>query len=572
MENKHSTSTQKAQDQLDHESSLLLNEARLLQDNLPQNDIYDIAKSTRNDKAFEYSLMSNKLEVSSSQTAASLQWLQSISKAELLMEANNLDHLSKSRKSYGSFKKRLNTHLKGSKKSKNIDKYFLENQYRELYNIILNLQSLPSFLLTLEGFKGYKACQIVAHEKGQAFATTSYCIDGEKTSTRRLPVEKFNKAYQTVKKSKSRLFSSQSFPEHFSETIGSFMAKSFTGRKFNLILLLGRNDFLPPSEEELRVFNDVSQNLEPIFNAILLRSNKDDKILNIMDLLEGLPLALNIRDKAGSSLFKNQAYEKLKEGELKDYRQIERSLTGKNTLSIFLDNTRSEETDLYHFYKVSLLGELLNTLRHELSNPLFGISLATDFLESESKDPEIVETISDIKTNSLRCQQIIKNFSSLYEAEENFKDFNLINLIEETIILTKSETRGISKEILSLESEIVIFSNPTWISQVLFNLIINAGQALQEKFGDNLRSSEIRISVEANNTSVIINVEDNGAGVSESAKEKLFKPFFTTKEKGTGLGLSICKNLIKKLDGDMIYESHREHGSKFSISLPFVSQ
>jgi two-component system NtrC family sensor kinase len=572
VENKHRTGAEKAQGQLEHESSLLLNEARLLKENLRKNDIFDISKSESSTKAFKYTLPNNSVEVSSSQTAASLQWLQKISKKELITEANSLEHLAKSRKSYSSFKKRLNAHLKNSKKSKSIEKYFLENQYRELYNIILNLQSLPNFLLTLDGFKGYKACQIIAHEKGQAFATTSYCIDGEKTSTRRLPVEKFNKAFQTVKKSKSRLFSSQSFPENFSETIGSFMAKSFTGRKFNLILLLGRNDFLPPSEEELIVFDGVSQNLEPIFNAILLRSNKDDKLLNIMDLLEGLPIALSIKDKTDSYLFKNQAFEKLKEVEIKDFHQVDRSLTGKNTLSIFLDNSRSEETDLYHFYKVSLLGELLNTLRHELSNPLFGISLATDFLGSESEDQEVVETISDIKTNSLRCQQIIKNFSNLYEAEENFKDFGLINLVEETIILTKSETRGIQKTIEKLEDEIVIFSNPTWISQVLFNLIINAGQALQEKFGDDLRPASIRISIEANKTSVVISVSDNGTGVPEPAREKLFKPFFTTKEKGTGLGLSICKNLIKKLDGNMIYESSSEQGSKFSISLPFVSQ
>ncbi len=572
MENKDSASVEKSQSQLEHETSLLLNETRLLKENLPRNDIFDISKTTTDNKAYAYSLPHNKLEVSSTQTAASLQWLQRISKQELITEARNLKHLASSRKSYRSYKKRLNTLFKNSEVDESIERYFLENQYRELYNIILNLQSLPSFLLTLEGFRGYKACQIIAHEKGQGFAKTSYCIDGEKTSTRRLPVEKFNKAFSTVKKSKSKLFSIQSFPDHFSEMIGSFMAKSFTGRKFNIILLLGRNDFLPPNEEELIAFDGISKNLEPIFNAILLRSNKDDKLLNTMELLEGLPLALSIKDKTDSFLFKNQAFEKLKESEVRDFNHLERNLTGKNTLNIFVDNSRDEESDLYHFYKVSLLGELLNTLRHELSNPLFGISLATDFLGSEDLDDEIRETINDIKTNSLRCQKIIKDFSNLYEAEDHFKDFDLINLIQETIILTKSETRGIRKQVDAADTSITIFSNPTLISQVLFNLIINASQALQEKYGEDLRTSIITISIESNSSSVVIAVKDNGPGVSEQAKEKLFKPFFTTKEKGTGLGLSICKNLIKKLDGNMTYESSAEQGSRFIISLPFVSQ
>ena len=572
MENKHRASTQKAQNQLGSKPEGLSSDTRLLHDGLLKNDSFELTQSEKQDKAFVFTLSGLDLEVSNSQAPSSLQWLKKFSHEQGFIEENSLEHLGKSRKSYNSFKKRLNSHLKNSRKSKSIEKYFQEHQYRELYNIILNLQSLPSFLLTLEGLKSYKACQIIAHEKGQAFASTSFCIDGEKTSSRRLPVEKFNKAFQTVKKSKSRLFSSQSFPENFCETIGSFMAKSFNGRKFNLILLIGRNDFLPPSDQELAAFDEVSINLEPIFNAILMRSNQDDKILNIMELLEGMPLPLSIKDKSDSFLFKNQAFEKLKENELKDYREIERSLTGKNTLSLFLDNSRNEETDLYHFYKVSLLGELLNTLRHELSNPLFGISLATDFLSGESEDEEVIQTIKDIKTNSLRCQQIIKNFSNLYEAEENFKDFDLINLVQETIILTKSEIRGIAKNIETNEKELVIFSNPTWISQVIFNLIINAGQALQDKNGDDLRHAKIVISLEATNNNVIISISDNGPGVPDSAKDKIFTPFFTTKEKGTGLGLSICRNLIKKLDGNMIYETSREQGSKFSISLPFVSQ
>src|SRR5690606_16963871 len=102
--------------------------------------------------------------------------------------------------------------------------------------------------------------------------------------------------------------------------------------------------------------------------------------------------------------------------------------------------------DIDHHRRVSLLGELLNTLQHELNNPLFGLHLGALDMADEGTG-EVAQTFQDIATNTTRCQTIIRNFSQLYSASKNDSLISLKSFIDEVFILTKSEIRGISKSI-----------------------------------------------------------------------------------------------------------------------------
>lgn len=564
MENKNRTGTEANEGQL----------IKLISDDISDTSLIGIDfLHNANHSSLTINHNHGEITLNQEQKLPVLSWIRQLSKGHKTYSQTNLNYLDNSRKQYSSFRKKLQIQLRQIKKTANnnekINDYFIENEYRELYNIIHNLQSLPSFLLTLDIFKSYSTCQIIAHEKGNPFVSSNFFTVSGKSNSKRISVEVFNKSFQSIKKSKSRYFQSSQFSSDLTEVIGYFQARAFTGNRHSLIFILGRNDLLPPNLEECDRFEKVTEYLEPVLNAILLRSGQDDKNLNIIDLLEALPLPFCIKDRSESFLFNNHVFDKVKDSLTKNYEQIELTLTGKNTLSLFFDKALSEETDLYHFYRITLLGELLNTLRHELSNPLFGLSLASDILDASDKDGDIQQSIADIKCNSDRCQTIIKNFSSLYEDEDNFKDFDLISVINETLVLTKSETRGIQKHIKCNEQSITIYSNPTWISQIIFNLVINSAQALKEKFGNELRESYINVEIETYNSNILIHINDNGPGVPNSIQDKLFNPFFTTKEVGTGLGLSICKNLIQKLDGNISYCNNEHGGAQFSLSLPF---
>src|SRR5690606_31943138 len=100
----------------------------------------------------------------------------------------------------------------------------------------------------------------------------------------------------------------------------------------------------------------------------------------------------------------------------------------------------------------SLLGELLNTLRHELSNPLFGLKLGSQVFKTIDVNEENKEIMSEIEKNVNRCQVIIENFSNLYQVQSESRPVSLKKIIDEALVLSKSETREMNK-IVSFEDD-----------------------------------------------------------------------------------------------------------------------
>ncbi|MEM3504115.1 MAG: ATP-binding protein, partial [Nitrososphaeria archaeon] len=103
--------------------------------------------------------------------------------------------------------------------------------------------------------------------------------------------------------------------------------------------------------------------------------------------------------------------------------------------------------------------------------------------------------------------------------------------------------------------------DPMMMRRVLSNLISNAIDALPH-------GGNIFLDAKIENEQIVISVEDTGIGISEENLEKLFKPFFTTKDKGTGLGLAICKRFIELHGGHIFVDSKPGTGTKFTIKLP----
>ena len=116
--------------------------------------------------------------------------------------------------------------------------------------------------------------------------------------------------------------------------------------------------------------------------------------------------------------------------------------------------------------------------------------------------------------------------------------------------------------------ELKIFTNPTWLSQIIFNLIINAAQAIKE-CGIQRGKSIIKIYITKTNDGLSIAVIDNGPGIDKNLIQSIFKPFFTTKDSGTGLGLSICQNLAHQMGTKIEFKNNSPLlGATFWINLP----
>jgi signal transduction histidine kinase len=106
-------------------------------------------------------------------------------------------------------------------------------------------------------------------------------------------------------------------------------------------------------------------------------------------------------------------------------------------------------------------------------------------------------------------------------------------------------------------------TDPSFIKRILTNLTLNGIQAMQEKEG-----GDLTINAFPRAKTVIIAVSDNGGGIPDAAKEKIFKPLFTTKSKGQGFGLAVVKKLVEALNGYIAFETVAGKGTTFIVEIP----
>ena len=444
-----------------------------------------------------------------------------------------------------------------------------KNEVKQFLSKCITIDDLPLHILKLHQFKNYKTCQILIHEKGNTAAESLYLSKNQTLVTSKIPVIQFNKIHTIIKKSKTKLFNQTQLLNDDLGVRGTFLAREINLSKHSIIIVVSRNDFFPATVLEQEFFQEIIKNITLVLNNLLLEylSQKKNKLLKFG--LHYLDIPFEIRDPNHQIVYSNSFDTSL------DYTHQD-IIDANYTLfySPYSDTTYS--SDLYHFQRISLLGELLNTLRHELNNPLFGLKLTAGLLIEDSTSEETKETLSDISTNCQRCQNIITNFSLLYKNQDTFIDLNLYKLLKETLVLTKSETRGIEKEIIFADSlsteDFRIKTNPTWLTQIIFNFIINSAQAIRLSTLDYV-NQKITISATHQNLNsqpyLIITVSDTGPGIQKELIEKIFQPFITTKKEGTGLGLSICNYLTNKLGGKIFFSNNIPlPGATFSIELP----
>ncbi len=400
-----------------------------------------------------------------------------------------------------------------------------------------SLDSILSKVLAHSFFNRFHHIQIIIHPNGSTKAH-SISIKHKDIIKRNISVLSFNTIFKKVKQSKNKSFNQSELKNEDVDTVGSFLAKEVTSNSFSYIVLLSSGDFFAPSEDDKENFDRVITINKSTFDSKISNHLQNIQLENVKDILKNFPIPLEVK--------------------------LENDI-----LDISYDNIDSD-TDFFHRERLELMGELLNTLRHELSNPLFGINISSSLLKTDSimNDEAYYETIDEIGNSSLRCQRIIDNFSHLYEEDQDIKSYNLYTLIKETIVLTKSESKFYRPEIrlINIDKDHECKVNQTLLSQILFNLIVNSSQALKDSDKGEKR---IFIDVELQESTLKISIIDTGPGISN---ERVFDPFFTTKTKGTGLGLSICKNICSKIGAQLRLDSQYQEGAKFDLIINGYAQ
>lgn len=222
--------------------------------------------------------------------------------------------------------------------------------------------------------------------------------------------------------------------------------------------------------------------------------------------------------------------------------------------------------------KLASIGEMASGIAHEVNNPLTIISGKARLINRSLKNvpvnsQEIADHCAKIETTVHRISKIItglKNFSRDTDNEEP-KKVNLSKLIDETFgfCAERFKNHGIEVEI-TVPSEIFLDAREVQLSQVILNLLNNAHDAIHEE-----NDSWIKIIAEEKNKSVFLRIIDSGKGIPIEIQEKMFQPFFTTKEvgEGTGLGLSISRGMVEKNQG-LLYIDQELPNTCFVLEFP----
>ncbi|MFA7613560.1 MAG: HAMP domain-containing sensor histidine kinase [Candidatus Caldatribacteriota bacterium] len=452
-----------------------------------------------------------------------------------------------------------------------------QNNFRESWdeiirkiNIITNeshsLATLVSNILTVPFLHNFQSSLLVLHIKGQTQASIFGTVWREDFINDNLNVRNFNSFFNSIKKSKIKSFSTENFPQINLPFNGTFLAKEVTSQKYSLLALVSRHDFLSYSKNEIELFETCIDLMQPYFNRLVDQEFSNTQISELRLCLKEFPLPLRLTDHRSGASFNNSLFQPdLQEQDI---------IYSKNLNNDFkLDLYDSHELrhyafDLFHFQRISLLGELLNTLRHELSNPLFGLKLGSQIFSSLNVSEDALEMMAEIEKNINRCQLIMENFSSLYQDQTESRPISVKKIIDEALILSKSEVREIQKSVNYLnDSEDVTLNVPLiFMVQIIFNLLINASQSIKNaSIG---RKGEIHLNISRQDRFLLIDVIDNGPGIDKEKVSQLFKPFFTTKPQGTGLGLVLSRNLAVKMGGNLEYCSSEESGAHFKLTIP----
>jgi two-component system, LuxR family, sensor kinase FixL len=234
--------------------------------------------------------------------------------------------------------------------------------------------------------------------------------------------------------------------------------------------------------------------------------------------------------------------------------------------------------DLAHLARVTALGELSNSLAHELTHPLTAIlsnaQAAQRFLAADDVDlDEVREILNDIVTQDQRAGEVIHGLRLLLkkgELQEHSDGVDLNEVIRDVVNLMRSDliNRNVTVDTDLAQNLPAITGDRVQLQQVLLNLALNGCEAM----GD-YNSSERRLLIASQweNGAVRVSVSDSGSGIPGEKMEQVFERFFTTKKEGMGLGLSVCRTIIDAHRGKIWATNNAGCGATFHLSLPIVA-
>ncbi len=245
-------------------------------------------------------------------------------------------------------------------------------------------------------------------------------------------------------------------------------------------------------------------------------------------------------------------------------------------LETSLRELQDTQARLIQTERLSAIGELAAAVAHQINNPVATIVLDSQLLLDRTDiDDEMRHSLNAILRAGKRASTVVRRLlaSARFDTDRNPPEpIDVVTTIEETVALVKSyiERDRIRVRVGTIDTPPPpVYASRGELDDVWLNLLINAHDALVGR-----PDAQIGIDVHwrEGDPEVEVVVWDNGSGIPEAIRDKIFKPFFTTKKvgEGTGIGLHICRQVVERVGGTIAVDSQEELGTRFIIRLPIM--
>ncbi len=244
----------------------------------------------------------------------------------------------------------------------------------------------------------------------------------------------------------------------------------------------------------------------------------------------------------------------------------------KGDILLFQDVTEMKEIEkaMKRVEGLALVGELAAGIAHEIRNPMASISGSIQMLKEGLDADEVNIRLMDIILREIdRLNHLINDFLKFARPKPfELRKFKLNQLITESLELLKHGGKW-KKNIdlnLDLDDMDMIISDPEQVRQVIWNILLNAIEALPERGFLHISTRPV-ITDDSESGMIELKIRDSGRGFSERSLKQMFSPFFTTKEEGSGLGLAIVKQIVEGLKGSINLHNHPDGGAEVIVLL-----
>ena len=228
---------------------------------------------------------------------------------------------------------------------------------------------------------------------------------------------------------------------------------------------------------------------------------------------------------------------------------------------------------LHQSEKLAALGSLLAGVAHELNNPLSVVLGQAMMLREEIAAPGdsavAAQRVERIEAAAQRCARVVRSFLAIARQREAARQaFDLVPLLDQSIDLVIYGLQSGGVEIVRDYGTglPMVFADPDQVQQIVINLLVNAGQAMERQVGE----KRITIAARAGRGVLSLRFSDNGPGVPPAIAGRIFDPFFTTKPHGLGtdIGLSVSRGLAQANGGELLLAATEGQGAVFELTLP----